>query len=154
MAYEKYIKPVTSALTSSSYSLTPTPDPQNRLVLQVPIPPTTAESRQLAAQEAKKITEKASLDVRTARGDAQKRFRKMELGKKARWKRPPSPSLPLQSFPQGVFQLSADFPPPFPSQQVIRDELRKAHDQMEKVAKKGQEEVQKLYEAAIKGLER
>jgi len=34
------------------------------------------------------------------------------------------------------------------------DELRKAHDGMEKVAHKGQEEVKKVYEQAIKSLER
>ena len=37
---------------------------------------------------------------------------------------------------------------------VIRDELKKAHDGMEKVAQKGQEEVKKIYEQALKGLER
>ena len=63
--------------------------------------------------------ERASLDVRTARGDAQKRFRKMELGKK-----------------------------------VIKDELMKAHAGMEDVAKKGQDEVKKVYEQAVKSLER
>lgn len=65
------------------------------------------------------MMERASLEVRTARGDAQKRHRKMELGKK-----------------------------------VIKDELRKAHDGMEKVSVKGQEEVKKVYEQALKGLER
>jgi ribosome recycling factor len=63
--------------------------------------------------------ERASLEVRTARGNAQKRYRKMELGKK-----------------------------------VVIDELRKAHEGMEKVAQKGQEEVKKVYEQAIKALER
>ena len=63
--------------------------------------------------------ERASLEVRNARGDAQKRYRKMELGKK-----------------------------------VIVDELRKAHEGMEKVVHKGQEEVKKLYEQAIRSLER
>jgi ribosome recycling factor len=83
------------------------------------VPPPTAESRAQAAAEAKKSMERASLEVRTARGDAQKRYRKMELGKK-----------------------------------VVVDELRKAHDGMEKVAQKGQEEVKKVYEQAIKSLER
>jgi ribosome recycling factor len=63
--------------------------------------------------------ERASLEVRTARADAQKRYRKMALGRK-----------------------------------VVVDELRKAHEGMEKVAHKGQEEVKKVYEQAIKALER
>lgn len=97
----------------------PTPDAQNALLLNIPVPPPTAESRAQAAAEAKKSMERASSEVRTARGDAQKRYRKMELGKK-----------------------------------VIMDELRKAHEGMEKTAHKGQEEVKKMYEQAVKGLER
>jgi ribosome recycling factor len=38
----------------------------------------TAETRAQARNEMKKVFERASLDVRNARGDAQKRFRKME----------------------------------------------------------------------------
>jgi ribosome recycling factor len=45
------------------------------------VPPATAETRAQAKAEAKKVFERASQDVRTARGDAQKRHRKMELGK-------------------------------------------------------------------------
>jgi hypothetical protein len=37
---------------------------------------------------------------------------------------------------------------------VVVDELRRAHEGMEKVAQKGQEEVKKIYEQAIKSLER
>jgi len=84
----------------------------------VPVPPATAETRQQAAVEAKKVMDKASLDVRTARGDAQKRFRKMELQKL-----------------------------------VIKDELHKAHKGMEDVVKKGQDEVKKVYEQALKSLQ-
>ena len=56
--------------------------------------------------------------MRNARGDAQKRFRKMELSKL-----------------------------------VIQDELKKAHKGMEDVAKKGQDEVKKIYEGALKALQ-
>jgi ribosome recycling factor len=50
-------------------------------LITVPVPPITAETRALAKQEAKKMFDRASNEVRNARGDAQKRFRKMELGK-------------------------------------------------------------------------
>lgn len=115
----QHLKPISNAILASPHSLVPTPDAQNALLLNISVPPPTAESRAQAAAEAKKSMERASLEVRTARGDAQKRYRKMELGKK-----------------------------------VIVDELRKAHDGMEKVAQKGQEEVKKVYEQAIKSLER
>ena len=84
----------------------------------MPVPPVTAETRDLAKQEAKKMFERANNEVRNARGDAQKRHRKMELGRL-----------------------------------VIRDELRKAHKQMEEVVKKGQDEVKKVYEGSLKALE-
>jgi ribosome recycling factor len=115
----QHLKPISNAILSSQHSLVPALDAQNPLLLNIPVPPPTAESRAQAAAEAKKSMERASLEVRTARGDAQKRYRKMELAKK-----------------------------------VIVDELRKAHEGMEKVAQKGQEEVKKVYEQAIKGLER
>jgi ribosome recycling factor len=115
----QHLKPISNTILSSQHSLVPAADAQNPLLLNIPVPPPTAESRAQAAAEAKKSMERASLEVRTARGDAQKRYRKMELAKK-----------------------------------VIVDELRKAHEGMEKVAQKGQEEVKKVYEQAIKGLER
>ena len=58
-------------------------------------------------------------DIRMARGDAQKHFRKMELKK-----------------------------------EVVVDELRKAHRGMEEVVKKGEAEGKKLFDAAVRGLER
>lgn len=80
-AEEAHVKPLTAAIMASDYSLTPEVDKNNTLLILVPVPPATAETRQQAAQEAKKCFDKASLDVRNARGDAQKRFRKMELNK-------------------------------------------------------------------------
>lgn len=47
----------------------------------MPVPPVTAETRNLAKQQAKAMFERASNDVRNARGDMQKLFRKMELSK-------------------------------------------------------------------------
>ena len=121
-AEDSHIKPISSALQASDYSLTPqlpAANDTNQLVITVPVPPVTAETRTQAANEAKKVAEKAGLDVRNARGDAQKRFRKMELQKV-----------------------------------VVVDELRKAHKGMEEVAKRGQEEVKKVLDGALKMLER
>ena len=119
---EGHLKPITAAIQASPYSLTPQPagpNDNNPLLITVPVPPVTAETRAQAAAEAKKCMEKASLDVRTARGEAQKLFRRMELGKL-----------------------------------VVVDELRKAHKGMEDVVKKGQDEVRRVGEGAIKALER
>lgn len=117
-AEEAHVKPLTAAIMASDYSLTPDVDKNNSLLILVPVPPATAETRAQAAAEAKKCFDKASLDVRNARGDAQKRHRKMELNKL-----------------------------------VIKDELAKAHKGMEEVAKKGQDEVKKVYENALKTLQ-
>lgn len=83
-AEESHVKPLVSAIQASSYSLTPAAPNQNDanpLVITVPVPPVTAETRAQAAAEAKKCMEKASVEVKNARGEAQKRYRRMELGK-------------------------------------------------------------------------
>ena len=119
---EGYLKPVTAAIQASPYSLTPqaaSSSSTNPLMIEVPVPSVTAETRAQAASEARKCTEKASLEVRTARGEAQKVFRRMELEKL-----------------------------------VVKDELHKAHKGMEEVVKKGQEEVKRVGDAAVKALER
>ncbi|PPJ54555.1 hypothetical protein CBER1_06643 [Cercospora berteroae] len=81
-----HVKPVSSAIQSSSLSLTPQPDPtgQNPLLLVLNIPPPTAESRKAVIDEAGKAGDKASTSVRDARGKQQKRLRAMQLGKSAR----------------------------------------------------------------------
>ncbi|KAK5940697.1 ribosome-recycling factor [Knufia obscura] len=117
-AEEGHVKPLTASIMASDYSLTPEVDKNNPMLILVPVPPATAETRQQAAQEAKKCFDKASLEVRNARGDAQKRFRRMELNKL-----------------------------------VIQDELKKAHKGMEDVAKKGQDEVKKVFDNALKTLQ-
>ena len=117
-AEEAHVKPLTAAVMASEHSLNPEIDKNNSLLVLVPVPPATAETRAKAAEEAKKCFDKASLDVRNARGDAQKRHRKMELAKL-----------------------------------VIKDELAKAHKGMEDVARKGQDEVKKVYENALKALQ-
>lgn len=80
-AEEAHVKPLMSAITASEHSLNPDVDKNNSMLITVPVPPATAETRAQAAAEAKKCYDKASLDARNARGDAQKRHRKMELQK-------------------------------------------------------------------------
>ena len=99
---DEHVRPITSAIQSSPFSLTPTPDKENRLLLTFPVPPATSETRQQAAEEAKRMKERADLDVRTARGDAQKLFNKWDKEKA-----------------------------------VIKDELHKAREGMERVVKSG-----------------
>jgi len=64
--------------------LTPQPDAQNPLQLNVAIPPPTAESRQLAVQAVTKAGEVATAAVRSARSGQHKRLRAMQLGRAAR----------------------------------------------------------------------
>ncbi|KAF7910753.1 uncharacterized protein EAF01_002262 [Botrytis porri] len=77
-------KPILSTIQSSTLSLQPTPDPQNPLVLNIPIPPPTKESRDAALQAASKAGELASHGVRNARGAMQKKLRAMEVKKTVR----------------------------------------------------------------------
>lgn len=74
------MKPVSSAITTSDLSLTPHPDPTgtNPLLLEIKIPPPTAESRQNAASEAAKLGEKASVSIRDARAKQHKKHRAMQ----------------------------------------------------------------------------
>lgn len=115
----KHVRAITSAIQSSPFSLTPTTDKENPLLLTFPVPPATSETRQQAAEEAKRMRERADLDVRTARGNAQKLFNKWDKEKA-----------------------------------IIKDELHKAREGMEKVVKSGSEEVKRTYDAALKTLER
>lgn len=52
--------------------------------MNVPIPPPTKESRDLALAAASKAGETANIGIRNARGAAQKRLRAMELKKAVR----------------------------------------------------------------------
>ncbi|KXT07670.1 hypothetical protein AC578_10204 [Pseudocercospora eumusae] len=81
-----HVKPVSSAIQSSNLSLTPQPDPtgQNPLLLILNIPPPTAESRKAAVNEATKAGDKASTNVRDARGKQQKKLRALQLNKSVR----------------------------------------------------------------------
>ncbi|KAK2749810.1 hypothetical protein FQN55_003046 [Onygenales sp. PD_40] len=115
---EEYLKPISSAITSSNLSLTPQPDAHNSLQLNIPIPPPTKESRDQSVKDAKAAMDKASNAVRNARGALNKKLKNMGVKK------------------------------------VVRpDDLRKAIEQMEKVAEKGQKEVKDVFEGARKTLE-
>ncbi|KIW38550.1 uncharacterized protein PV06_09506 [Exophiala oligosperma] len=78
---ESHVKPISSAVQASQHSLAPQHDDSNPLLINVPVPPVTAETRQQAKEEAKKVYDKSSQAIRNVRGDQQKKFRKMELGK-------------------------------------------------------------------------
>lgn len=75
---DAHLKPITSAIQASPYSLAPQPDSHNPLQLNVPVPPPTAESRAQSVADAKKDYEKATMGVRDARGGWQKWYRKAE----------------------------------------------------------------------------
>ena len=80
------MKPVSAAIQSSNLSLTPQPDPTgaNPLLLVINIPPPTADSRRAVVTEANQAGERASVNLRNARGKQQKKFRAMQLAKSAR----------------------------------------------------------------------
>jgi ribosome recycling factor len=80
-AEEAHVKPLMAAIQASSYSLTPQAPNAGELQISVPIPPVTAETRSQAAVEMKRYMEKAGTEVKGARGEAQKRYRRMELEK-------------------------------------------------------------------------
>lgn len=67
-------------------NLTPQPDPTgaNPLLLNIPIPPPTAESRKATVNAAAKAGDVASNAVRNARQGQQKKLRAMQLAKTAR----------------------------------------------------------------------
>ncbi|KAI6717015.1 ribosome recycling factor domain-containing protein [Diplocarpon mali] len=80
-----HVKPVISAIQGSKdLNLQPVQDAKNATQLNVPIPPPTKESRDLAISTASKTGETASVGIRSVRGAMQKRLRAMELKKAAR----------------------------------------------------------------------
>ncbi|KAE9368490.1 ribosome recycling factor [Stipitochalara longipes BDJ] len=82
---KEHVKPIVSAIQGSrDLNLQPQPDAQNASQLNVPIPPPTKESRDLALAAASKAGETANLGIRNARGAMQKRLRAMELKKAVR----------------------------------------------------------------------
>ncbi|PBP22416.1 hypothetical protein BUE80_DR006673 [Diplocarpon rosae] len=80
-----HVKPIISAIQGSKdLNLQPVQDAQNATQLNVPIPPPTKESRDLALSAATKTGDTASIGIRNVRGAMQKRLRVMELQKAAR----------------------------------------------------------------------
>ncbi|KAI9734373.1 MAG: hypothetical protein M1834_002479 [Cirrosporium novae-zelandiae] len=77
----EYIKPITTTLLQSPYSLTPQPDPHNSLQLNISLPPPTAESRQSAIKDAKAAGERANFALREARGAHNKKLRAAGLAR-------------------------------------------------------------------------
>ncbi|MCJ1310893.1 hypothetical protein MMC25_004561 [Agyrium rufum] len=80
---EEHLKPITSAILSSPWSLNPQPSPTGPLELSIQIPPPTAESRKQTLEEAKKMGQQAEHSVRQARGAQQKRLRAMQVARSA-----------------------------------------------------------------------
>jgi ribosome recycling factor len=79
---EQHIKPIISAIQGSKdLNLQPQPDPHNPSQLNIPIPPPTKESRDLALAAASKAGEEAKHRVKNARAAMQKRFRTMSVDK-------------------------------------------------------------------------
>ncbi|KAI5289999.1 ubiquitin-protein ligase peroxin 12 [Ascosphaera acerosa] len=77
LADEAHVKSVSSAISSSNFSLTPQTDPANPLQLNIPIPPPTRESRDAAVKAAKAFMEKATQAIKNARQDVNKRLKEM-----------------------------------------------------------------------------
>jgi ribosome recycling factor len=82
----QHLKPITSTIQSANLNLTPQADPtgQNPLLLSIPIPVPTAESRKATVNAAAKAGDVANNAVRNARQGQQKKLRAMQLAKSAR----------------------------------------------------------------------
>ncbi|KAI5239557.1 ribosome recycling factor [Aureobasidium subglaciale] len=83
---QEHLKSISSAIQSANLNLTPQPDPTgaNPLLLSIPIPPPTAESRKATVNAAAKAGDVANNAVRNARQGQQKKLRAMQLAKTAR----------------------------------------------------------------------
>ncbi|CCU76939.1 CELP0024 Effector like protein [Blumeria hordei DH14] len=80
-----HIKPIMSAIqTSQNLNLQPQIDAQEPLHLNVPIPPSTKDSRDLAMDAMSKAGDLAAAGIRKERGVMQKSLRNIELKKLAR----------------------------------------------------------------------
>ncbi|KAH8813174.1 putative ribosome-recycling factor, mitochondrial, partial [Xylogone sp. PMI_703] len=80
-----HVKSIISAIQSSKdLNLQPQVDPHNASQLNIPIPPPTKESRDLAMAAAHKAGETAHTAVRNERAVMQKKLRAMELKKTVR----------------------------------------------------------------------
>lgn len=73
----QFIKPITSAIQASNLNLTPQPDAQNPLQLNLTLPTVTAESRKAAVSEAGRAEQNGTKGVREARQTHHKKLRAM-----------------------------------------------------------------------------
>lgn len=82
---KEHVHAVTSTIQGAKdVNLQPQQDSENENQLNVPIPPPTKESRDLALSQASKTGETAKTAVQAARAVQQKRLRAMELKKAVR----------------------------------------------------------------------
>lgn len=82
---KQHVKAIISAIQGSKdLNLQPVQDAHNGSQLNVPIPPPTKESRDLALTAATKAGDNANVGIRNARGAMQKRLRAMEIKKTIR----------------------------------------------------------------------
>lgn len=80
----QHLKAISSAILSSNLNLTPQPDAENELQLNINLPPPTTDARKEAVQAAQRAADVANDAVRNARGAHQKALRAMEKAKSAR----------------------------------------------------------------------
>lgn len=121
---QEHVRPITSAIQRNpALNMTPQVDAHDPLLVNVPIPPPTKESREQELKAANKVGADASLGVRNARAVVQKKFRTMAM--------------------QRVERKLLYKP----------DDLKKAHKEMEKLVAKGIAEVKTMLEACKKEME-
>ncbi|KAI0583833.1 ribosome recycling factor [Pyrenophora tritici-repentis] len=79
---EAHVKPITTAIAASPHSLTPlSPESNNPLTIQVPLPPPTGESRRAAVDAAGKASERADRLIQQARQEHNKKLRQYGLNR-------------------------------------------------------------------------
>ncbi|CAE6995439.1 hypothetical protein P3342_000114 [Pyrenophora teres f. teres] len=79
---EAHVKPITTAIAASPHSLTPlSPESNNPLTIQVPLPPPTGESRRAAVDAAGKASERADKLIHQARQEHNKKLRQYSLNR-------------------------------------------------------------------------
>ena len=76
---EQHVKPVSSAIAGSEYSLTPQQDSQNPLQLNIQLPIATAESRQESVKLATKASEHTMNALRAARAVKHKQLQDKKI---------------------------------------------------------------------------
>ena len=78
----QHAKPISSAIQRSNLNLTPQPDSQSSLQLNITLPPVTTESRMEAVKAATQLGQKTSTAVQTARATQHKTLQSMKNDKR------------------------------------------------------------------------